>query len=211
MMDKGRPRRAADGGPSDQAQRNFTDPDSRILATRDGFVQGYNGQIAVDGHRQIITAQRLTTAGADYGALMPLVDVTIRHCGRTPREVSADAGFCNEANPAVLAARGIAGYLMPGRARHHPPGDTGRRRIASGSLMAAMNAKLRRAGRRSRYRLRKQIVEPVFGQIKAARDFRQFRLRGFANVRQEWALICTASVSFGPGAPPPGVALASRS
>jgi transposase len=191
MMDHGRPRRAADGGPPDQAQRNFTDPDSRILATRDGFVQGYNGQIAVDSHRQVITAQRLTTNGADYGALAPLLDDTIQRCGRTPKAVSADAGFCNEANLAALAARGIAGYLMPGRARHHQAGDTGRRRIAPGSLMAAMDAKLRHAGRRSRYRLRKQIVEPVFGQIKAARGFRQFLLRGFDAVRSEWALLCT--------------------
>jgi transposase len=190
MMDKGRPRRAGDGGPPDKAQRNFTDPDSRILQTRDGFVQGYNGQIAVDGHRQIITAQRLTTNGADYGALAPLVDDTTRRCGRKPKEVSADAGFCNEANLAALETRGIAGYLMPGRARHHQAGDTGRRRIAPGSLMARMDAKLRRAGRRSRYRLRKQIVEPVFGQIKAARGFRRFSLRGFDKVQKEWALIC---------------------
>ena len=191
MMDKGRPRRAADGGPPDRAQRNFTDPDSRILKTRDGFVQGYNGQIAVDRHRQIITAQRLTTNGADHGALVPLVDDTARSCGRKPRVVSADAGFCNQNNLAALAARGVVGYLMPGRARHHRAGDTGRRQIAPASRMAAMAAKLRRAGRRSRYRLRKQIVEPVFGQIKAARGFRRFSLRGFANVCHEWALICT--------------------
>jgi transposase len=191
MMDKGRPKRAADGGPPDQAQRNFTDPDSRILVTRDGFVQGYNGQIAVDGHCQVITAHRLTTNGADYGALAALVDDTTRRCGRRPRAVSADAGFCNEDNLAALETRGIAGYLMPGRARHHQASDTGRRRIAPDSLMARMDKRLRRAGRRSRYRLRKQIVEPVFGQIKAARGFRRFLLRGFDHVRSEWALICT--------------------
>jgi transposase len=192
MMDKGRPKRAADGGPPDQAQRNFTDPDSRILKTRDGFLQGYNGQIAVDAHRQVITAHRLTGSGADHAALPPLVDDTRRHLGRKPREVSADAGFCNEDNLAALAARGIAGYLMPGRARHDQPGDVGRRRIAPESRMAQMAAKLKRAGRRSRYRLRKQTAEPVFGQIKGARGFRQFLLRGFAKLRHEWALICTA-------------------
>ena len=121
MMDKGRPKRAADGGPPDQAQRNFTDPDSRIMVTRDGFVQGYNGQIAVDGHCQVITAHRLTTNGADYGALAALVDDTTRRCGRRPRAVSADAGFCNEDNLAALEARGIAGYLMP--AAPPPPGQ----------------------------------------------------------------------------------------
>ena len=191
MMAKGRPKRAADGRPPGRAQRNFTAPDSRILATRDGFVQGDNGQIAVDGHRQIITAHRLTTNAADDGALVPLVDATTAALGRPPREVSADAGLCNEDHLAALQARGIAGYLMPGRVRHHQPGDAGRRRIAPGSLMAAMAARLRRAARRSRYRLRKQIVEPVFGQIKAARGFRQFLLRGFDNARSEWPLICT--------------------
>ena len=191
MVDRGRPKRAADGGPPAGAQRNFSDPDSRILKSRDGFVQGYNAQVAVDGYRQVITAHRLTTDGADYGALATLVEDTIGRCGRTPKEVSADAGFCNEDNLAALEARKITGYIMPGRARHNRPGDTGRRRIAPASRMATMEAKLKRAGRRSRYRLRKQIVEPVFGQIKAARGFRQFLLRRFNNVTNEWALICT--------------------
>ena len=191
MGDKDGPRRAADGGPPEKAQRNFTDPDSRVLKTREGFIQGYNGQIAVDGHRQVITARRLTTNGADYGALTPLVEATARCCGRAPKEASGDAGFCNEANLAALAARGIAGYLMPGRPRHGRKGDVGGRRLAPGSRMAAMALKLRRGGHRSRYRLRKQIVEPVFGQIKAARGFRQLHLRGFDKARQEWSLICT--------------------
>lgn len=191
MMDKGRPKRAPDGGPPDKAQRNFTDPDSRILKTREGFVQGYNAQAAVDGHRQVITAHRLTTNGADYAALVPLIDDTCRHLGARPRELSADAGFCNEANLEALEAREIAGYLMPGRARHGKPGDVGQRCIAPDSRMAKMALRLRRGGRRSRYRLRKQIVEPVFGQIKQARGFRQFLLRGFDKVDHEWALICT--------------------
>ena len=163
MMDKGRPQRGIDGGPPERAQRNFTDPGSRILKTREGFVQGYNAQVAVDGHCQVITAHRLTSEGADCGALAPLVADTARRLGRTPREVSAHAGFCNEANLAILEAHRISCYLMPGRARHDRPADTGRRRIALGSRMAKMEVKLKRAGRGSRYRLRKQIVEPVFG------------------------------------------------
>jgi hypothetical protein len=121
-----------------------------------------------------------------------LVDDATRRCGRKPKEVSADAGFGNEANLAALETRGIGAYLMPGRARHDQPGDTGRRRIAPGRLMARMDAKLRRAGRRSRYRLRKQTVEPVIGQIKQARGFRRFLLRGLSKVQAEWALVCTA-------------------
>jgi transposase len=192
MSDRGRPRRAPDGGPPERAQRNFTDPDSRVLKTKDGFIQGYNGQLAVDAGHQIIVAQRLTTHGSDQAGLIPLVDAARAALGRKPREVSADAGFCRDDNRAALAARGIRGYLAPGRAAHGTPDPSGRRRLQPGSRMAAMAAKLKRAGRRSRYRLRKQTVEPVIGQIKQARGFRQFLLRGFAKVEAEWALICTA-------------------
>jgi transposase len=192
MSDHGRPRRAPDGGPPERAQRNFTDPDSRALKTRDGFVQGYNGQLAVDAARQIIVAQRLTTTGSDQAGLIPLVEAARAALGRKPREVSADAGFCREDHLAALAARGIRGYLAPGRAAHGTADPSGRRRLKPGSRMAAMAATLKRAGRRSRYRLRKQTVEPVIGQIKQARGFRQFLLRGFGKVQAEWALICTA-------------------
>jgi hypothetical protein len=192
MSDHGRPQRAKASGPPERAQRNFTDPDSRILKTRDGFIQGDNGQLAVDAGHQIIVAQRLTTQGSDQAGLVALVDATRAALGRKPREVSADAGFCREDNLAARDARGIRGYLAPGRAGHGTSDPSGRRRLKPGSRMAAMATRLQRAGRRSRYRLRKQTVEPVIGQIKQARGFRQFLLRGFGKVRHEWALICTA-------------------
>jgi transposase len=192
MTDHGRPQHAPEGDPPARAQRNFTDPDSRVLKTRDGFIQGYNGQLAVDGAHQVIVAQRLTSNGSDQDGLVPLLDAITAALGRTPREVSADAGFCREANLEALAARGIRGYLAPGRASHGSADPSGRRRIKPGSRMAKMAARLKRAGRRSRYRLRKQTVEPVIGQIKQARGFRQFLLRGFAKVEAEWALVCTA-------------------
>ena len=192
MMKSGRPQRAPDGTPPERAQRNFTDPDSRLQPFKGGVIQGYNGQIAVDGAHQVIVAQRLVTTAADYPALVPLIAsirVTFR---RNPDEVSADAGFANEANLAALARRRIAAYLAPGRPRHGQTPGAGGRKIKPGSRLAAMARKLRCAGRRSRYRLRKQIVEPVFGQIKAARGFRQFLLRGLDNVKGEWAMLCTA-------------------
>ena len=192
MRWQGRPLRGEDGGPPDRAQRNFTDPDSRILPTRDGFVQGYNGQIAVDAAHQIIVAHRLVTNPADQRALTPLVDDVRAHLGRKPREVSGDAGFANEANLAALKKRRITAYLAPGRARHGEADAAGRRRLTKMPLMSAMAAQLKRTGRRSRYRLRKQVVEPVFGQIKQARGFRQLLLRGLDQVRGEWAMICTA-------------------
>src|SRR5580658_8050492 len=192
MMDHGKAKRAPDGGPPDRAQRNFTDPDSRIQPTRDGVIQGYNAQIAVDGAHQIILAQRVQTNAADRGALVPLVQAIRRDLRANPAELSADAAYCDEANLASLARRRIAAYLAPGRARHGGGDPAGKRRARKGSRVAAMVTKLRRAGWRSRYRLRKQIVEPVFGQIKAARGFRQCFLRGLGKVREEWAMICTA-------------------
>jgi transposase len=191
MRWQGRALRGEDGGPPDRAQRNFTDPDSRILPTRDGFVQGYNGQIAVDAAHQVIVAHRLVTTSTDYHALVPLLDSLHADLGRKPREVSGDAGFASEANLAVLKERRIKGYLPPGRARHGEAHAAGHRKLTNRPLMSAMAQTLKRAGRRSRYRLRKQVVEPVFGQMKQARGFRQFLLRGLDQVRAEWAMICT--------------------
>jgi transposase len=192
MMERtNRPRRAADGGPPDGAQRNFTDPDSRIQPVRRGVIAGYNAQIAVDGAHQIIVAQRVQTSPVDGRGLRPLLAATRAALGGNPKEVSADAGFCTDQNLAHLARRRINAFVATGRARHGKP-NSGGKRWRRGSHIAAMATKLKRAGRRSRYRLRKQIVEPVFGQIKHARGFRQFLLRGFEKVTDEWAMICTA-------------------
>lgn len=177
--------------PPDKAQRNFTDGDSRIMPSQGGFVAGYNGQIAVDADSQVITAHRLSTNPADFDALEPLVEQTRANLGRKPREVSADTGFASEANIAAMKAQGINPYLCPGRMRHGSTDPTAGRVLKRTPGMQAMADKLRRAGRRSRYRLRKQTVEPVFGQTKQARSFRQFLLRGLQNVRREWAMVCT--------------------
>jgi transposase len=176
------------GQPKPQAQRNFTDPDSCIMVGKDGFIQAYNAQIAVDAAAQVIVAHRLAGTPGDQAAVVPLVDAVVASTGARPKEVSADAGFCSEANLLALAERRVRSYIATGRAREPAGGEAQRR----GPRVAAMRSKLRRAGRRSRYRLRKQVVEPVFGQIKQARGFRQFLLRGLEKVSHEWALICTA-------------------
>jgi hypothetical protein len=185
---RGRKPKHAPGVPKPSAQRNFTDPESRIMKGRDGFVQAYNAQAAVDATAQVIVAHHLTNNAADQDALGPLLDAVITNTEATPAEVSADSGYCSEANLADLAGRGIRGYVATGRAQHPDGGEEQRR----GPLVSAMRQRLRRAGRRSRYRLRKQVVEPVFGQIKGARGFRQFLLRGREKVKHEWALVCTA-------------------
>jgi transposase len=177
--------------PPDKAQRNFTDGDSRIMPSQGGFIAGYNAQIAVDAAHQIIVAQRLCTNPADFAGLIPLVDQARANLGRKPREVSGDTGFATEANLAAMAERRVAAYLSPGRIRHGDTDPTAGRVLKRKPLMQAMADTIRRAGRRSRYRLRKQVVEPVFGHIKQARGFRQFLLRGLKQVRCEWAMICT--------------------
>jgi transposase len=191
MQDHGRRKKTSDGGPPDKAQRNFTDPDSRIQPTRDGFIAGYNGQIAVDAAHQIIVAQRLAANPADFSALAPLVDQAKVNLGRKLREVSGDSGFATEENLAAMAERRIRAYLPPARSQRNPTHTASPQAVAKRPRMSAMAVTLKRAGHRSRYRLRKQVVEPVFGQIKQARGFRQHLLRGLDKVRAEWAMICT--------------------
>ncbi len=174
--------------PDGKTQRNFTDPESRILKTKDGYIQGYNAQAAVDAEAQIIVAHSLTHSMSDQNQLVPLMDGIKDSLGRKPKEASADAGYCSEANLEALAERDVSAYLATGRAKH--PASV--QRNIAGPLTKAMRDRLKRAGWRSRYRFRKQTVEPVFGQIKQARGFRQFLLRGIEKVTAEWALICTA-------------------
>ncbi len=188
----GKPAAPPQTEPDGKAQRNFTDPESRILKTKDGFIQGYNGQAAVDGAHQIIVAQTLTNSSSDQAQLAPLLDAIRANLGRNPDEVSADAGYCSAANLRTLRRRRIEGYVATGRQKHGTRSATTKKPSKPGSLVARMTTRLKRAGYRSRYRLRKQVVEPVFGQIKQARGFRQFLLRGIDKVKAEWALICIA-------------------
>lgn len=178
--------------PENKAQRNFTDPESRILKTKDGFIQGYNAQAAVDAEHQIIVATGIGNTGSDQDQLAPMLDAVIANTGRVPRETSADAGYCSEANLAAAEARGTNAYIATGRQRHGAAAPANPRPPRPGTRVAAMAAKLKHAGWRSRYRLRKITVEPVFGQIKQPRGFRQFLLRGLDKVRHEWNLVCIA-------------------
>jgi len=181
-----------DGTPVDGAQRNFTDPDSRIMLTRSGWMQAYNAQLAVDADHQIIVAQTLTPCAADSRHLAPMVAAIERNVGHGPYELSADAGYCSEVNLERLERHAIRGYVATGRGHHHQPAATGNRPHDPVSRIGQMQTRLRRGGWRSRYRLRKFVVEPVFGQIKHPRGFRQLLLRGLEQARGEWSLMCTA-------------------
>ena len=189
---RGRPATHPPGTPHDRAQRNFTDPDSRIMKARDGFIQGYNAQAAVDADYQVIVAQGLTNQASDAHQLEPMLAHIRTNTGRQARELSADAGYCSEHNLNALNRRHVRGYVATGRQKHGEASAAGARKTEPGTRVHAMSIRLRQAGHRSRYRLRKQVVEPVFGQIKQARGFRQFLLRGVSQVAGEWSLICSA-------------------
>jgi len=184
----GKPAAPPSDEPNPKSQRNFTDPESRIMKSKDGFVQAYNAQAAVDAGAQIIVAHELTQCGNDQGQLVPLIEAIANNLGRKPEQASADSGYCSEANLAALEAHGIDGYVAPGRAKH----ATAANGKIGGPLTQRMRKKIDDGGFETPYRLRKQVVEPVFGQIKQARGFRQFLLRGLEKVRAEWAMICTA-------------------
>jgi transposase len=181
----------ANGEPNDKAQLNFTDKDSKILKGPSGFLQGYNCQAAVDGDAQVIVAHSANAQQNDAPQLLPMLAAIRRNTGRHPEELSADVGYLSEANLRELRRRRVSGYIATGRQKHGEPAAT---RLGSvpGTLTYAMRRKLARGGHRSRYRLRKQIVEPTFGQVKEARGFRRFHLRGLQKVPHEWALLCTA-------------------
>jgi transposase len=186
---KAKPRGKA---PPDKAQRNFTDADSRIMKSSHGFEQAYNAQAAVDAESQVIVAEGLTNAGNDTQQVVPMLDEIEKQTGRVPRELSADSGYCSEENLEQLDEHTIRGYIATGRQRHGQASATGTGGKRGGPYVQAMATRLRRGAHRSRYRLRKQTVEPVFGQIKGARGFRQFLLRGLEKVQHEWRLICIA-------------------
>ena len=193
-----RPRKDAnDAVPSPKAQRNFTDPDSRIMKNADkAFIQAYNAQAAVDVDSQIIVAAQLSNQAADGPHLVEMVEQVEQATGKRPGEVLADAGYFSEDNVTTLRERGMSVLIPPERVRHRqwrerctpppspPPKDT--------SVSESMIYRLKSPENRERYRKREQSVEPVFGQIKQARGLRQFLMRGLDKVSALWQLECAA-------------------
>jgi len=173
--------------PDAKKQRNFTDPVSQIMKTRDGFKQAYNAQAAVDAGSQMIVAATLTNTQNDGLQLLEILHQIRAHAGRRAREVSADSSYCSVESLRALAQCKIDGCVATGRQKHVKAANDER---SLTTWIRKMAAKLKRGGWRSRYRMRKVTVEPVFGQIKEARGFRRFLLRGLAQVSGEWHLIC---------------------
>ena len=183
------------GVPDDKAQRNFTDAESRIMPAPGGrdFVQAYNCQAVVDSDHQVIVAAQATSQASDKQQAVAMIEEAIANTGAVPREVSADAGYYSAKAVDELYALGTDPYVAPEKTRHGtvlPPAPRGR--IPNQlSPRDRMRRKLLTKKGRERYALRMATVEPVFGQIKQGRGFRQFLLRGLEKVKGEWSLICT--------------------
>jgi transposase len=180
--------------PADKAQRNFTDPDSRIMqdgATK-SFEQCYNCQAAVDSRAQVIVAAQVTQQANDKQQAKPLIEEMKKNlAGDKPRAVSADAGYYSEENVCYLEGEEIEPYVATGRRKHGDKRKAPRGRIPSGAtLKERMARKLLTVKGKQEYSKRKETVEPVFGQIKGVRGLRQFSFRGFAAVGGEWSLMC---------------------
>ena len=183
--------------PDDKDQYNFTDPESRIMKSGDGFVQGYNAQAAVEPTLLLIVGQSVTEAANDKQQLMPMVEIIEQQSGQRPQAILADSGYCSEENLGHLESadqpeRKMEGFIATGKQKHGEhrlPAKRGP--LPKGATRVdRMKQKLRTKVGKAIYAARKCVVEPVFGQIKQARGFRQFLLRGKDKVKGEWSLLC---------------------
>jgi transposase len=198
LEDRAKDEAAAAGQPAESAkpdpnaQYNFTDPESRIMKGPDGFVQAYNVQVAVD-ELQLIVGQAVTQETNDRKQLMPMVTTIAQQSGDTPSQLLADAGYCSDVNLTAIAGTKIDAYISTRKQKHgERPRPCPRGPLPkTATIIDRMSRKLQTKTGAAVYAARKGIVEPVIGQIKQARGFRQFLLRGFEKVQGEWSLVCT--------------------
>jgi hypothetical protein len=181
--------------PDPKAQYNFRDPESRIMKGPDGFVQAYNAQIAVNA-QQLIVGQAVTQETNDKKQLVPMIATVEQQSGDTPTQLLADAGYCSDANVAAVADTAIDASVSTRKQKHGErpgrPGPCPRGPLPqTATRVDRMSRKLHTKAGAAIYAAREAIVEPVIGQIKQARGFRQFLLRGIEKVQGEWSLVCT--------------------
>ena len=192
-----RKRKPVDTAPKPKAQYNFTDPESKIMkVSNKGFDQCGNAQ-AVANQEQIIIAADVTPQANDKRQVVPMVEQSqenLQAAGVAEKigDFDADTGYFSEENVFYLEGERIDAHIATERLKHHekiplvpkgrPPKDlTAKQRMAR---------KLRTKKGRETYAKRKGMIEPVFGQIKQVRGFRQFLMRGMENMRGEWRLVC---------------------
>jgi transposase len=178
--------------PEAKSQYNFTDPESRIMKADNGFEQAYNAQVAVEPDFQLIVGQLVTQDANDKQQLKPGLQAVREQSGQKPAEVVSDSGYCSETNLQYLEQKKIEGFVATDRESYRDRSQPGPRGpLPKGATRVdRMRRKLQTKVGAAIYGTRKTVVEPVFGQIKQARGFRQFLLRGLEKVKGEWAIVC---------------------
>jgi IS5 family transposase len=182
--------------PPPRAQRNFTDPDSRMMKTGDGsFQYGYNAQTVVDDQQQVILATKVTQCAGDVGQLLPMIEQTraaLAAAGMVtmPRQLLADAGYCSQENLTALDGQEMDILIATGRLKHDEAvAAAPRGRIPKDATLTQRRARrLRTKSGRAAFARRKAIVEPVFGQMKVRQHAGVLRLRGLEGAQGEWTL-----------------------
>ena len=175
--------------PEGKAQRNFTDPESRIMLSGKTIIQGYNTQIAVDSANQVIVATTFSNQAGDTSHLPDLLNAIHKHTGHYPKEVSADAGYYSETNINAIEDTGATALVAPGRITHNewrnqkaPRGRKPKGMTRREEMKRFLSTKLGKA----RYLLRQITAEPVYGQIKSGRNLRQVLHRGLQKNQCLW-------------------------
>lgn len=184
---KSKSTRSNETAPSDSKRHNFTDTDSELMRSPEGFIQGYNAQVSVDSESHVIVSCHVTTDGNDIDQLKPTITQIEENLGVLPKELSADYGYLSNENLKILEDNNIRGYIAVGA----DPAQY-KKNLEKDSRVYKMMQRIKKGGLRTRYRLRKQTVELVFADIKEIRNFRRFYLRSKEKVSHEWSLICTA-------------------
>jgi transposase len=184
------PPTAPSGEPKPNAQRNFTDPASRIMVRDGAFIQAYNAQIAVDEAHQIIVATAVSNQAPDCEYFEPMLRRVVRNCDAVPARTTADSGYFSAANVRAAEHMGTEPFISVGK--HRNDGALQASAALPNYLTVerlAMRARLETPEGRAAYARRKATVEPVFGQIRACRGFRQFSFRGLFKNRCEWQFV----------------------
>jgi transposase len=186
-----RPRTTKEGTPHPKAQRNFTDPESKIMFRDGTFLQAFNAQAAVDEAHQIIVAAAMSNQPPDVEYFVPMLERIVDNCNGVPEAVTADAGYFSAANVRAAERMGAEPFISVGK--HRNDGTAEEPKTAPHvhtALREAMREQLNSPRGKAIYARRKATVEPVFGQIRSCRGFRQFSFRGLFKNRCEWLFVC---------------------
>ena len=179
------------GEPKPKAQRNFTDPESRIMVRDGGFLQAYNAQVAVDEGHQIIVAAAVSNQAPDSEYFQPMLRRVAINCDAVPTRVTGDSGYFSADNVRFAEHLGSVPFISVGKHRNDGALNAEvRPRQHQTVARREMRARLETPEGRAAYARRKATVEPVFGQVRACRGFRQFSFRGLVKNRCEWLFVC---------------------